>query len=80
MRPRRSGSGSGVSAHASANAFLRGLTVGSLVAGAVAPAGALLAVLFLPSQPARLAQLTRPARPAHQPTQAAAQTAAATAG
>src|SRR5499433_3323447 len=40
--------------HASANAFLRGLTVGSLVAGGVAAAGALLAVLFLPAQPASL--------------------------
>ena len=40
--------------HASANAFLHhaGLTVGALVAGAVAAAGALLAVLFLPAQPA----------------------------
>ena len=38
--------------HASANAFLRGLTVGCLVAGAVAAAGALLAVVFLPAQPA----------------------------
>jgi hypothetical protein len=38
--------------HASTNAFLRGLTIGSLVAGAVAAAGALLAVLFLPAQPA----------------------------
>jgi hypothetical protein len=38
--------------HASANAFLRGLTVGALVAGGVAAAGALLAVVFLPSQPA----------------------------
>ncbi len=38
--------------HASANAFLRGLTVGSLVAAGVAAAGALLAVLFLPAQPA----------------------------
>jgi hypothetical protein len=47
--------------HASANAFLRGLTVGCLVAGAVAAAGALLAVLFLPSQPI---QLARPASPA----------------
>jgi hypothetical protein len=42
--------------HASANAFLRGL-----VAGAVAAAGALLAVLFLPAQPI---QLARPASPA----------------
>jgi hypothetical protein len=38
--------------HASANAFLRGLTVGCLIAGAAAAVGALLAVLFLPAQPA----------------------------
>src|SRR5215831_16468527 len=38
--------------HASTNAFLRGLTVGAIVAGAVAAAGALLAALFLPAQPA----------------------------
>jgi len=38
--------------HASTNAFLRGLTVGALVAGGVAAAGALLAALFLPAQPA----------------------------
>jgi hypothetical protein len=44
--------------HASTNAFLRGLTIGALVAGAVAAAGALLAVLFLPAQP------TRPPAPA----------------
>jgi hypothetical protein len=37
--------------HASTNAFLRGLTVGSLVAGGVAAAGAILAILFLPAQP-----------------------------
>ncbi len=37
------------------------LTVGCLVAGAVAAAGALLAVLFLPAQPI---QLARPASPA----------------
>ena len=49
--------------HASANAFLRGLTVGCLVAGAVAAAGALLAVLFLPAQPATI-QIARPASPA----------------
>jgi EmrB/QacA subfamily drug resistance transporter len=36
----------------STNAFLRGLTVASLVAGGVAAAGALLAVVFLPAQPA----------------------------
>ena len=38
--------------HASTNAFLRGLTVGALVAGSVAALGAVLAVLFLPAQPA----------------------------
>jgi hypothetical protein len=37
--------------HASTDAFLRGLTVGSLVAGGVAAVGAVLAVLFLPAQP-----------------------------
>src|SRR6516164_9131534 len=65
--------------HASTNAFLRGLTIGALVAGGVAAAGALLAALFLPAQPAEPAQLTRPARPTEQPTHAAAQTAAAAA-
>ena len=50
--------------HASANAFLRGLTVGCLVAGAVAAAGALLAVLFLPAQPAQSIPSARPASPA----------------
>ncbi|HSR85549.1 MAG TPA: MFS transporter [Streptosporangiaceae bacterium] len=38
--------------HASANAFLRGLTTGSVVAGVVAAVGAILAVMFLPAQPA----------------------------
>ncbi|MFY9926992.1 MAG: MFS transporter, partial [Streptosporangiaceae bacterium] len=38
--------------HATAHAFLRGLTTGALVAGGVAAAGAILAVLFLPAQPA----------------------------
>jgi len=52
--------------HATANAFLRGLTVGALVAGGVAAAGALLAALFLPAQPAQ---------PAVRPTQAQPQTA-----
>jgi EmrB/QacA subfamily drug resistance transporter len=42
--------------HASTDAFLRGLTIGCLVAGAVAAVGALLAVLFLPGQPAQLAR------------------------
>jgi len=43
---------------AATNAFLRGLTVGALVAGGVAAAGAILAALFLPAQP------SAPARPA----------------
>jgi hypothetical protein len=37
---------------AATNAFLRGLTIGALVAGGVAALGAVLAVLFLPAQPA----------------------------
>jgi hypothetical protein len=41
--------------HASTAAFLRGLEVGSLVAGGVAAVGAVLAVLFLPAQPASAA-------------------------
>ena len=49
---------------ASTNAFLRGLTIGALVAGGVAAAGALLAALFLPAQPAQ-------APPASQATVAA---------
>ena len=39
--------------HASTNAFLRGLTVSCLLAGGVAAAGALLAAVFLPAQPAK---------------------------
>jgi EmrB/QacA subfamily drug resistance transporter len=38
------------------NAFLRGLTVGALVAGGVGAAGALLAAAFLPAHPAAPAQ------------------------
>ncbi len=41
--------------HAAAGAFLRGLATGCLIAGAVAAAGALLAVLLLPAQPAEAA-------------------------
>jgi EmrB/QacA subfamily drug resistance transporter len=37
---------------AATNAFLRGLTVSALVAGGVAAAGAVIAVLFLPAHPA----------------------------
>jgi EmrB/QacA subfamily drug resistance transporter len=47
--------------HASTSAFLHGLSIGCLVAGAVAAAGAILAALFLPAQPAHL---TQPATPA----------------
>jgi hypothetical protein len=50
--------------HASANEFLRGLTVGCLVAGAVAAAGAILAALFLPAQPVQPIQIAPPASPA----------------
>src|SRR5262252_8889035 len=50
--------------HAATDAFLRGLTIGALVAGGVAAAGALLAALFLPAQPAQ-------APPASQATVAA---------
>jgi EmrB/QacA subfamily drug resistance transporter len=67
--------------HASTNAFLRGLTIGALVAGSVAASGAVLAALFLPAQPAtptprqtetaeqaRDSQsLTRPSTPATSP-------------
>jgi Na+/melibiose symporter-like transporter len=38
---------------AATNAFLHGLSIGCLVAGGVAAAGAVLAVLFLPAHPAR---------------------------
>ena len=38
--------------HASASAFLHGLAIGCVVAAAVAAAGAILAALFLPAQPA----------------------------
>jgi hypothetical protein len=47
--------------HASTNAFLRGLTVACLIAGAVAAVGALLAVVFLPAQPIQPAQSASPA-------------------
>ena len=46
---------------AATNAFLHGLTIGCLVAGGVAAAGAILAVLFLPAQPASPA-VTAPRR------------------
>jgi EmrB/QacA subfamily drug resistance transporter len=37
--------------HAATNAFLHGLSIGCLVAGGVAAAGAILAAVFLPAQP-----------------------------
>jgi len=45
---------------AAANAFLRGLTIGALVAGGIAAAGAILAAAFLPAQP------PQPAKPAQE--------------
>ena len=51
---------------AATNAFLHGLSVGCLVAGGVAAAGAILAVLFLPAQPASPA-VTPPPVPAASP-------------
>jgi hypothetical protein len=54
--------------HASTNAFLRGLTIGALVAGGVAAVGAILAVLFLPAQP------TQSASPAADETETAEDT------
>ena len=43
---------------AATNAFLHGLSIGCLVAGGVAAAGAILAVLFLPAHPASPAVVT----------------------
>src|SRR6478752_5579356 len=51
---------------AATNAFLHGLSVGCLVAGGVAAAGAILAVVFLPAQPASPA-VTPPSVPAASP-------------
>jgi predicted MFS family arabinose efflux permease len=64
--------------HASTNAFLRGLTVGCLLAGGVAAAGAVLAARFLPAQPASpTAADSETAEDAHElPTQTQPATAA----
>src|SRR6516162_5723068 len=64
--------------HASTNAFLRGLTVGALVAGGVAAAGAVLAARFLPAQPVSATpDETETAEEAHElPTQTQPATAA----
>lgn len=49
--------------HAATNAFLHGLSIGCLVAGLIAAAGALMAVLFLPAQPASPAAEPAEAKP-----------------
>src|SRR6185503_10686833 len=51
---------------AATNAFIHGLSVGALVAGGVAAAGAILAVVFLPAQPVSPA-VTPPSAPAASP-------------
>jgi len=56
---------------ASTNAFLRGVTIGALVAGGVAAVGAILAGLFLPAQPAAALDPAQPAEPG-QPAEAPA--------
>ena len=56
---------------AATNAFIHGLSVGCLVAGGVAAAGAILAVVFLPAQPASPA-VTPPALPTASPAEEAA--------
>jgi len=56
---------------AATNAFIHGLSVGCLVAGGVAAAGAILAAVFLPAQPASPA-ITPPPVPAASPAEEAA--------
>jgi EmrB/QacA subfamily drug resistance transporter len=56
--------GAGAAVHqAAVDAFLHGLTIGCLVAGGVAAAGAVLAAVFLPAQPASRAAGADEARP-----------------
>jgi hypothetical protein len=58
---------------AATNAFLHGLSVGCLVAGGVAAVGAILAVLFLPAQPASPAVIPPPSSvPAASPAEESA--------
>ena len=57
---------------AATNAFLHGLSIGCLVAGGVAAAGAVLAVLFLPAQPAAPAVTPPPSVPAASPAEESA--------
>jgi len=51
---------------AATNAFIHGLSVGALVAGGVAAAGAILAIVFLPAQPVSPV-VTPPSAPAASP-------------
>jgi EmrB/QacA subfamily drug resistance transporter len=60
---------------AATNAFLHGLSIGCLVAGGVAGAGAVLAVFFLPAHPTLPAQPPRPAAPAVPPARPSAEPA-----
>jgi len=55
--------------NAATNAFLHGLSIGCLVAGGVAVAGAILAVVFLPAQPASPAISPPPSVPATSPAE-----------
>jgi hypothetical protein len=55
--------------NAATNAFLHGLSIGCLVAGGVAAAGAVLAVLFLPAQPAAPVVTPPPSVPAASPAE-----------
>ena len=57
---------------AATNAFLHGLSVGCLVAGGVAAVGAILAVVFLPAQPASPAVTPPPSVPAASPAEESA--------
>jgi hypothetical protein len=50
---------------AATGAFDHGLSVGCVVAAAIALAGALLAAAFLPAQPAQLAEPARASEPEH---------------
>jgi hypothetical protein len=54
---------------AATNAFIHGLSIGALVAGGVAAAGAILAVVFLPAQPASPAVTLPPSVPAASPAE-----------
>ena len=54
---------------AATNAFIHGLSVAALVAGGVAAVGAILAVVFLPAQPASPAVALPPSVPAANPAE-----------